>query len=672
MEDDTLWPCPTGHGDNGQSEVEVMRFEDSDGSPPSWSDGDDGPLPRPEQAWAWTAALTMPAPAGLQAEALAALQRMSAGDIVANEFWPDILESLALALDDADPVISDGVLRLLLRLFHAAAAEQTADLFVAVACHVRRAVATAPPDQCPATLAADDPAFPRWRLRFRAVWKMAHDLPAHWLAFRPPQEAAVLAAAGDLLALRLPLLSLSCDAPGSWRFLDHGSPTPSPPWLSTPLVYFVLLDPEALWFQRWCRRAASRRPLMAALRTAGLLPALLRLCCHDGLPADPLAGLQCGENPPQPSAAPSSSPETAVTRLLVLHAATMVGQCLQYEEGREAIDATELPAAVLGRLQPLCADPTPVRLVLQALLLQLAYHSLVPRPPPISPRPTSPPNLPTANPFAPQRSERLATVVHETVWRLAQGPPQAHRHITLDHLGLLLQPVLALPTEAPFPSRSVAAVYHVAAALLRHPHGRSVLLAALPARWSVQPPAAAPPTASALHALLAHAERVIRHGPARPGRRVFGAAVAFVRTVARHPQPASLLEPAGVVAALLHSLQQLQPLEAPGDGQSPLEHVLLDSLADLALTPAAVLPWWQEVGPSTLREPCLLRLLACLLTREETARERRLVGHLATVEDALVALFRCCRQAVGSDLRTIAENFNEGWEPECFHPCSTR
>lgn len=35
-------------------------------------------------------------------------------------------------------------------------------------------------------------------------------------------------------------------------------------------------------------------------------------------------------------------------------------------------------------------------------------------------------------------------------------------------------------------------------------------------------------------------------------------------------------------------------------------------------------------------------------TREETARERRLVGHLATVEDALVALFRCCRQAVGS------------------------
>lgn len=126
-----------------------------------------------------------------------------------------------------------------------------------------------------------------------------------------------------------------------------------------------------------------------------------------------------------------------------------------------------------------------------------------------------------------------------------------------------------------------------------------------------KPPAAAPPTASALHALLAHAERVIRHaqasrefsetrtlpvkhfnpvllfclfhstplwsaawgeprsgsrvsvsrtrgrGPARPGRRVFGAAVAFVRTVARHPQPASLLEPAGVVAALLHSLQQL-------------------------------------------------------------------------------------------------------------------
>lgn len=65
-----------------------------------------------------------------------------------------------------------------------------------------------------ATLAADDPAFPRWRLWFRAVWKMAHDLPAHWLAFRPPQEAAVLAAAGDLLALRLPSLSLSCDAPG--------------------------------------------------------------------------------------------------------------------------------------------------------------------------------------------------------------------------------------------------------------------------------------------------------------------------------------------------------------------------------------------------------------------------------------------------------------------------
>eukprot|EP00668_Euglena_longa_P000167 GGOE01000235.1.p1 GENE.GGOE01000235.1~~GGOE01000235.1.p1 ORF type:complete len:636 (+),score=134.11 GGOE01000235.1:85-1992(+) len=606
MDGEVLWACPMEDPslqvNDAPSEAEVLRF-DSDGSAQSWSDDyNDCPIPRPEQARAWAMALTMPDPSGLQGEALAALQGMSAGDIVANEFWADIQESLAGALNDPDPSISDGALRLFLRLFHSASAEQTADIFTAVARHVLRDVAA--PSEWPAAAVDGDAAFRRLLLKFRALWKMAHDLPAHWLAFRPEQESALLAAMCDLLALRVP--SLVCETPGEWRCADHL-------WLASPLVHFALIDPEALWFQRWCHRAASRRQLVAVLQASGVLRCLLRLSCHDGLPPHPpdLAQLREASGLPNPSQRTGSlSASEAAAELLLLHAVGMTGQCLQYEEGRNAIDASELLVGVQHYLKSLCCDPTPVRLALQALVLQLSGWSFVRRQPaagstPLPCAPAAGDPRPQPNPFAPQRTDRLARVVEETLWSLASSPQPTQCQLTLDHLGLLLQPLLALrrlaPTQppsrgdcspTPFLSRPVSSIFYVAAALLHHRDGRQLLLRDLPPQWrdglpQPQHDAATPSASSAIHLLLASAVEVVRHD--RCGRRGVRAALAFIRTAARHSILCPALQSASVVPALLCCLQELQPKAAAEERQcSSLRCLLLDSLADFSHTPAGL------------------------------------------------------------------------------------
>ncbi|KAJ3342415.1 hypothetical protein HDU83_006104 [Entophlyctis luteolus] len=186
---------------------------------------------------------------------------LSTGDLLSSEFWNETKVGLELCLRDDDSRISMIGLRICARVFKSSPPPMVCELFLLLVDHLQGCWERGSVPKRDNEIDFGELSMDLMLRKFRLLLQFKTELPSCWLRF------------SDALVNNCFITA--------FRFLSV-----SDTQKLTPLHFISMLDPSALWLEKWMLSSIGRSQGVAAMKECGLVELLARLfvefLCHQG------------------------------------------------------------------------------------------------------------------------------------------------------------------------------------------------------------------------------------------------------------------------------------------------------------------------------------------------------------------------------------------------------
>ncbi|KAJ3052354.1 hypothetical protein HK097_006475 [Rhizophlyctis rosea] len=270
-------------------------------------------------------------PVDVRLTAVQSLASFSSADLLCGEFWPDAKAGLETALADGDSRIILASLRIYARAFRASPPHLTGDVYLSLVTHLNNLF-----DGQYSAKVADGLDTADWRTdvmlrKFRLLNQFQCEITSCWYRF-PEQMFR------DVMDQTFRLLQTAR------RSSSVANATASVGSNVTALHYLGLVDPRALWFEKWMLSKFGRTQVVTSMTKADLVPdlatsflthaaALAMLSASMGKASDEVVVMDVDAN--EDSDLSRTIIAADLDYVHFLHALIMLGKLSLYSPGRQ-------------------------------------------------------------------------------------------------------------------------------------------------------------------------------------------------------------------------------------------------------------------------------------------------------------------------------------------------